>query len=50
MGRISAKLQKRFNDIKAQKIIDIQALHHAKKKSEEDIKSINRPEELGVAR
>lgn len=47
MGRISAKLRKQFNEIKNQKIIDIQALHQAKKKSEEDIKSINRPEDLG---
>jgi len=46
MGRISAKLRKLFYEIKNQKIIDIQALHQAQKKSEEDIKSINRPENL----
>ncbi|MBN2736421.1 MAG: hypothetical protein JXR70_05525 [Spirochaetales bacterium] len=47
MGRISAKLYKRFNDIKNRKIIDIKDLHQAKKKSEEDIESIIKPEELG---
>ena len=32
MGRISTKLRKHFEDIKAQKIIDIQELYDAKKK------------------
>lgn len=48
MGIISAKLRKRFNDIKNQKIINIKDLHEAKKKSEEDLKSIKTPQQLGT--
>ena len=47
MGMISAKLRKLFEDIRNQKIIDIQDLHDAKKKSEEDLKSVKSPQELG---
>lgn len=47
MGRISAKLRKIFDNIRNKKIIDIKDLHDAKKKSEEDLKTVKSPQDLG---
>ncbi len=47
MRKISVKLRKVFEDIRNQKIIDIKDLHDAKKKSEEDLKSVKKPQDLG---
>ena len=47
MGRISNKLKKNFTNLKNQKIINIDDLYKAQKQSEEDLKTIKTPQQLG---
>ncbi len=46
MGVISIKLKNRFSQIKKQKIIQIDDIYKAHKKSEEDIKTIKTPDQF----
>ena len=47
MGRVSSRLKKIIGDLKSQKIIDIDDLYEAKKKTENDLKAVNTPQQLG---
>lgn len=46
MGVISTKLKNRFSQIKKQKIIKIDDIYKANKKSEEDVKTIITPDQF----
>ncbi len=48
MGRISNKLKKNFTNLKNQKIINIDDMRKAQKQSEEDLKTIKTPQQLGA--